>query len=62
MKRWVNKMKLYPIFSRRIVIELEKKGFSVIKIAPNKNKPNLNVYYFEETPALRQAAQKLISK
>ncbi len=55
-------MKLYAIFSRRIVVELEKRGFKVIKIAPNRHKPDLNVYYFEETPALRQAAQELISK
>jgi len=55
-------MKLYAIFSRRIVTELEKRGFKVIKIAPNRNKPGLNVYYFEETPALRQAAQELISE
>ena len=53
-------MKLYAIFSRRIVLELEKMGFKVIKIAPNKYKQDLNVYYFEETLELRQAAQKLI--
>ena len=55
-------MNLYPIFSRRIVIELEKRGFKVIKIAPNRKKPPLKVYYFEETAELRQAAQELISK
>jgi len=55
-------MKLYPIFTRRIVLALEKLGFKVVKIAPNRTNPNLNVYYFEETPELRQAAQKLISK
>ena len=53
---------MYPVFTRRIVIELEKRGFKVIKIAPNRNNPNLNVYYFEETPKLRQAAQELISQ
>ena len=53
-------MKLYAIFSKRIVRELEKRGFQVIKIAPNKYKQDLNLYYFEETPALRQAAQELI--
>ena len=58
----MNDMKLYPIFTRRIVLALEKLGFKVVKIAPNRTNPNLNVYYFEETPELRQAAQKLISK
>ena len=55
-------MKLFPIFSRRIVRELEKQGFSVVKIAPNRNHPELSVYYFKETVALRNAAQQLISK
>lgn len=55
-------MKLYPIFARHIVLELEKRGFKVVKIAPNKYKAGFNVYYFEETPELRQAAQELISK
>ena len=55
-------MKLYPIFSRRIAYILEKEGFKVVKIAPNNNKPELNVYYFEETTLLREAARRLISE
>ena len=55
-------MELYAIFSRRIVVELEKRGFKVVKIGPNRKKPGFKVYYFEETPELRQAAQELISK
>lgn len=53
-------MKLFPIFSRRIARELEKLGFQVKQIAPNRHQPELRVYYFEETVALRNAAQKLI--
>ena len=55
-------MTLFPVFSRRIVCELEKLGFNVVKIAPNRQHPNLNVYYFEETVSLRNAAQQLIQK
>jgi len=55
-------MKLYPIFSRKIVRELEKLGFQVKHIAPNRNHPELSVYYFEETVAFRNAAQNLIQK
>lgn len=55
-------MKLYPIFSRRIARELEKLGFKIEKIAPNRNNLNLRVYYFEETVELRNTAQKLIQK
>ena len=52
-------MTLYPVFSRRIVRELEKRGFNVIKMAPNKKYTHLIVYYFEETPELRQAVAEL---
>ncbi len=55
-------MTLFPIFSRRIALELEKHGFDIVKMAPNRNKPELQVYYFEETEALHKAAQELIRK
>ncbi len=55
-------MKLYPIFSHRIACELEKLGFKIQQIAPNRKNLNLRVYYFEETVALRNAAQQLIQK
>ncbi len=55
-------MILYPIFSRRIAYQLEKMGFKLIKIAPNRHKPNFQVYYFEDTVALHNAAQTLIQK
>ena len=47
---------LYPIFSRKIAYELEKQGFKVIKIAPNKKKPLFMVYYFNETFEIRAAS------
>lgn len=53
-------MTLFPIFSRRIAYALEKQGFNIVKIAPNHTKPNLMVYYFEETVELHAAAQALI--
>jgi len=52
-------MTLFPVFSRRIVRELEKRGFVVLRMAPNRKYPNLIVYYFEETPELRQAVTEL---
>jgi hypothetical protein len=52
-------MTLFPVFSRRVVRELEKRGFIVVKIAPNKKYTNLMVYYFEETPELRQVVTEL---
>lgn len=55
-------MNLYPVFTRKLVSELEKQGFKVIQIAPNRNNPNLNVYYFEETVELRRAVQELVAQ
>jgi len=55
-------MNLFPIFSRRIAYELEKRGFNIIRIAPNRNNPTLSVYYFEETAEFHKAAQELIRK
>ena len=53
-------MRLYPVFSRRIMIELEKQGFQVKQIAPNRHKPEYRVYYFEETVEFRNAIQQLM--
>ena len=41
-------MTLFPVFSRRVAYALEAQGFKV--------------YYFEETLALRRAAQELIQE
>ena len=48
-------MNLYPIFMRRVAFRLEKMGFKVVKIQPNKKKPEYNVYYFEDTIELHRA-------
>jgi hypothetical protein len=48
-------MALYPIFMRRVAFRLEMRGFKVIKISPNKKKPQFNVYYFEDTKELHDA-------
>lgn len=55
-------MNLFPIFSRRIAYALELQGFKLIRMAPNRHKPELMVYYFEDTVKLHNAAQQLINK
>lgn len=52
-------MTLFPVFSRRVVRQLERRGFTVVKMLPNYKYPDKMVYYFEETPALRQAVVEL---
>ncbi len=53
-------MNLFPVFSRHLMRQLERKGFIVVKMAPNTKFPDKTVYYFEETPQLRQAVNELI--
>jgi len=55
-------MLLFPVFSRHLMRQLEKSGFQVVKIAPNYLHKGKTVYYFEETPELRQLANELIAK
>lgn len=54
-------MKLFPIFSRRIAYALERQGFKLIRMGQNRHKPELQVYYFEDTVELHNAAQQLIN-
>lgn len=55
-------MTLFPVFSRHLMRQLEKSGFTVVKIAPNYLHKGQTVYYFEETPELRKLANELIAK
>lgn len=55
-------MALYPVFSRKLTRKLERRGFTVIKMAPNYEYPDKIVYYFEETPELRKAVNELTAK
>ena len=52
-------MNLYPVFSRKLTRKLEKRGFNVVKMAPNHEYPDKTVYYFEETLELRKAVNEL---
>ena len=45
-----------------LAFKLERMGFKVIKIAPNKKKPQFNVYFFEDTLELHEAVHTLLDK
>jgi len=47
--------KLYIIYMPRIAAALREMGFKLIKVSPNIKKPQYDVYWFEDTAALRQA-------
>ena len=53
-------MALYAIFNMRIANELEKLGFSVVKMDKNHKNPRYMVYYFEDSVELREAIKPLI--
>jgi hypothetical protein len=53
-------MTLYPIFMNTLAFRLERMGFKVIKITPNKKKPQFNVYWFEDTLELHDAISALL--
>lgn len=51
---------LYPIFMLNIATQLEAQGFEIIKIAPNKKRPQFNVYYFKDTLELHKALTSIM--
>lgn len=55
-------MALYPIFMRQVALKLEKRGFKLLKIEPNKKKPQFNVYYFEDTIGLHNALVEIAAR
>ena len=51
--------KPYRIYSRRIALELRRKGFKIIGTDINENFPQYDVYLFEDTEQLREELTKL---
>ena len=51
--------KSYRIYSRRIALELRRKGFKIIGTDINENFPQYDVYLFEDTEQLREELTKL---
>lgn len=53
---------LYTIYMPWVARELQARGFKIIRIEPSKKNPQLNVYLFEDTPALQAAMHDIIKK
>lgn len=47
--------KLYIIYMPRVAAALRELGFKIIKVTPNIKKPQYDVYWFEDIPALHEA-------
>lgn len=46
--------KLFRIYTRRIALELRKRGFRIVRTEINENFPQYNVYLFEDSEELRK--------
>jgi hypothetical protein len=51
----------YCVFSKSLAYHLRLQGFRIKRAAPNKKKPEDDVYYFENTKELVTAIQNYIS-
>lgn len=47
--------KLFRVYTRRIALELRKRGFRIVKTEINENFPQYNVYLFEDSEELRKS-------
>ena len=53
-------MKLYIIYMPRVAAALREFGFKIIKVSPNRKKPQYDVYWFEYTEEFRQAIPRAV--
>lgn len=50
------------IYTRRIAYELRLKGFKIIRLEPNPNRPEFNIYVFQNTPELESAFKEIVER
>lgn len=50
-------MATFKVFKLQAARELTKQGFQILEVMPNRDKPWLNVYGFENTSQLREAVR-----
>lgn len=53
----MNETKYYSIFSQRLMAELVAKGFVLINMRPDEKGSGRNIFYFRNSPELRQAVE-----
>ena len=49
--------KEYIVYSLRLANKLANNGYSINRVAINKNNPKYNVYFFEDSAELRQIVE-----
>jgi hypothetical protein len=57
-----NQYELYIIYMPRVAAALRDMGFKLVKTTANIRKPQYDVYWFEDTPALHNAIPIAVQK
>lgn len=47
------------IYTKKLALELRRRGFSIIRTEPNYKKPQFDVYIFRDTPAFEKAMKEI---
>ena len=47
----------YIVYNKKMALYLREKGFRIINMAPNRNKPFFDVYFFEDNENLQKEIQ-----
>lgn len=54
----MNETKYYTIFSQRLMSKLVAQGFVLVNMRPDERGSGRNVFYFRNSPELRQAVEE----
>lgn len=52
-------MELKKVFSRKLALELRKRGFKIVGTEPNTYKPQFDVYLFQQSEELAEAMTEI---
>lgn len=52
----------FKIYTRKLALALRNKGFQIVCVEPNWDKPTFDVYCFENTAELQQAVKELTGR
>lgn len=61
-ERKVIEMREKIIYSRRVAIELRKRGFEILRTEPNPYKPQFDVYIMKDSDELNRALSEITAK
>lgn len=55
-------MMLYTVYMAWLARALQRRGFKIVRITENKNKPGYSIYQFVDTPTLQQALSEILQE